>query len=411
MTRVDFVLVGSGIAGSALAKALAAGGRQVLVLERETRYRDKVRGENMPPWGVAEVKELGVEPALLGAGGHYVRRLTPYDEIFAPREAEQRTLQTEWLAPESPGYLDVGHPEACEALSRAAERSGASVLRGVEDVRVRPGNAPEVTFVHEGAERTIACGLVLGCDGRQSTVRRQLGLSLEETKPRTVATGLLVHGAHEWPSAVMGVGTDSDRYSIVCPRAGGVLRLYLLTAMPDLTRFAGPEGPRRFLDAFRVPSLPLGDALAASEPAGPCATYPMNDAYMAAPFVDGAVLMGDAAGWNDPIIGQGLSVALRDARILRDILLAEGGPPTRDALMPYAEERKERMRRLRFAARVTTDIRCTFTPEGAARRRRWFDAMMGDPLFKAVGVTPIVGPDAMPPEAFTRENYERILAL
>ena len=56
MQRADFVIVGAGIAGSALAHALASGGRQVLVLEHDLEYRDKVRGENMTPWGVAEVK-------------------------------------------------------------------------------------------------------------------------------------------------------------------------------------------------------------------------------------------------------------------------------------------------------------------------------------------------------------------
>ena len=51
------------------------------------------------------------------------------------------------------------------------------------------------------------------------------------------------------------------------------------------------------------------------------------------PYVDGVVLIGDAAGHNDPIIGQGLSIALRDARIVRDLVLdgartAATSPPT-----------------------------------------------------------------------------------
>ena len=33
------------------------------------------------------------------------------------------------------------------------------------------------------------------------------------------------------------------------------------------------------------------------------------------------MLIGDAAGHNDPIIGQGLSIAMRDARIVRDLVL------------------------------------------------------------------------------------------
>ena len=38
------------------------------------------------------------------------------------------------------------------------------------------------------------------------------------------------------------------------------------------------------------------------------------------PFVPGVVLIGDAAGHDDPIIGQGLSIAYRDVRIVRDLM-------------------------------------------------------------------------------------------
>lgn len=50
----DVVVVGAGIGGAALATVLARNGIDVLVLERQTAYRDKVRGEWMAPWGVAE---------------------------------------------------------------------------------------------------------------------------------------------------------------------------------------------------------------------------------------------------------------------------------------------------------------------------------------------------------------------
>ena len=57
----DVVIVGGGIAGSSLATVLAREGYQVVVLERQTAYRDKVRGEVMCCWGVAELLRLGLE--------------------------------------------------------------------------------------------------------------------------------------------------------------------------------------------------------------------------------------------------------------------------------------------------------------------------------------------------------------
>ena len=68
MSRADVVIVGGGIAGSALATALARDGSSVTVLEASEEYEDRVRGETMVPWGVAEARALGVEQALLDAG-------------------------------------------------------------------------------------------------------------------------------------------------------------------------------------------------------------------------------------------------------------------------------------------------------------------------------------------------------
>lgn len=47
----DAIIIGGGLGGSALADQLARDGHRVLVLERETAFRDRVRGENMLSWG------------------------------------------------------------------------------------------------------------------------------------------------------------------------------------------------------------------------------------------------------------------------------------------------------------------------------------------------------------------------
>ena len=54
----DVITVGGGLAGAALAKRLAENGMRVLVLEREVAFRDRVRGEQMHCWGVAEARTL-----------------------------------------------------------------------------------------------------------------------------------------------------------------------------------------------------------------------------------------------------------------------------------------------------------------------------------------------------------------
>jgi 2-polyprenyl-6-methoxyphenol hydroxylase-like FAD-dependent oxidoreductase len=74
----DLITIGGGMAGSALAKVMAESGARVLVLERERQFRDRVRGEALLPWGVAEARVLGLEAPLLARGGIVVPGWTMY---------------------------------------------------------------------------------------------------------------------------------------------------------------------------------------------------------------------------------------------------------------------------------------------------------------------------------------------
>ena len=68
--------------------------------------------------------------------------------------------------------------------------------------------------------------------------------------------------------------------------------------------------------------------------------------------------------WTDPLIGEGLSMAMRDARMVSEVLVGATGPSMRSS--PIAVERRERSRRLRLGGQVITELRCTFTPEGSS---------------------------------------------
>ena len=120
------------------------------------------------------------------------------------------------------------------------------------------------------------------------------------------------------------------------------------------------------------------------------------------------VLIGDAAGWNDPIIGQGLSISLRDARLVSEVIGGDDWSPL--AFEPYVGERSERMRRLRIIAALMTELRCTFTPEGARRRKHWAERCAVDPSLLAHVVAYLRGPETVPAEAFEPANIRRILS-
>jgi 2-polyprenyl-6-methoxyphenol hydroxylase-like FAD-dependent oxidoreductase len=409
--RYDVVVVGAGIAGSALASVLARAGRQVLVLEQQSTYKDRVRGETMPPWGVLEATRMGLLDTLFDAGGELATAFVPYDELQSPADAEAGALPLSMFVPGADGQLNVGHPEASEALSRRAQADGATVVRGISEVKVTYGAEPRVRFVDGDEAREAVCRLVVGADGRTSTVRRQAGIELEERPPATYGAGLLVRADSGFREKNT-IGTEGDAHFLAFPRTDDLTRLYLMVDIARQAEFTGPQRLDNFFAAFaKITSFPAAAALAAGEAAGPAGGSPMTDSWTTTPpVVPGAELIGDPAGWNDPVIGQGLSIALRDARTVGE-LLAGSDDWSPGAFDGYVAERQERMRRLAISARITTEIRCTFTDEGRARRGRWFEAFLVDPLMLGQIVAILAGPETADAEAFTDRAVAATLAV
>jgi 2-polyprenyl-6-methoxyphenol hydroxylase-like FAD-dependent oxidoreductase len=58
--------------------------------------------------------------------------------------------------------------------------------------------------------------------------------------------------------------------------------------------------------------------------AGPLASFDCADTWVAHPYQAGVALVGEAAAASDPTYGCGLSLVLRDVRVLSNLLLAEG---------------------------------------------------------------------------------------
>ena len=405
------VIVGGGIAGSALALVLARGGASVTVLERQRSYADRVRGEYMHPWGVAEAQRLRVLDILVGAGGVFATRAIGYDESVPSDAAEARARDLTTLIPGVPGGLGVGHPAACRALSCAAEAAGARYLREASSVHIRAGALPAVAFEQDGAGQRMRCRLIVGADGRHSTTRSQAGIPFRTAGPTHLFSGMLVGKVPEWRQDRYATASEDDIQCQIFPQGDERVRLYTSTALDQRHRYDGAsEGRARFLDDVRrTRCLPLAEALARGTPIGPCATFGGEDTWVDVPFVEGVVLIGDAAGYNNPLIGQGLSLALRDARALSEILLTTESWSPR-SLWPYAEERRTRAERVRFTAGLMATLYASFGPEAAGRRQRFLRRLPdADSRARTLLTSVAIGPERSPAWAYTEAFRQEVL--
>ena len=409
MTAVsyDLAIVGGGIGGSALATVMQRAGRSCLVLERTEAFPDRTKGEWIAPWGVAEAHRLGVLDDLAVARGHFIRRHVSFDPALDPDQVLAAATELA-LLPGIDGPMTQRHPDACQALFDAATKAGADTRRGVTDITIALDPNPNVTWRDAGGPHSAAVRLIVGADGRNSMVRRTLGFALGKDLPHHYFSGVLVDGADDFDQELQAIGTEGDVHFLAFPQGAGRVRLYLGFGLDQPKRFTGPDGPQAFVDAFRFECMPASEALAAATPVSPCATYPNEDTWVDEPVRDGVVLVGDAAGWNDPITGQGQSIALRDVRLVSEVLKAsDDWSPA--AFTTYVEERRERMRRLRFGASVQSRIYNEFGPDAAARRLRAWERFEAEPELSLAVISSIIGPELAPPDVFTDDAWHRIL--
>jgi menaquinone-9 beta-reductase len=386
------VIVGGGIAGSALGFALASDGLDVTILERSARFTDRVRGELMQAWGVAETKRLGLDAVLVDRASAVSR---PLWRRYDGRSDDGVEMAMDRMAEGVSGSMNMGHPVACQALLDAAAEAGANVVREVSRVTVAPGVRPVVTWSVAGENHEAEPDLVVGADGRASTVRKQSRVELEHQDGFSCIAGLLVEGLEEIPDEADMIVSDNDQYMLMFQQTQSRARVYLCGGLSQTRRFAGSAGVDRFLEACGELSFPWAAQLGAGTVAGPCGSVVGDDTWTAAPYVEGVVLIGDAAGFNDPLLGQGLSVAFRDARVVRDLILDGGAGP--DGFAAYGRERNARMERLRLAADVLAVVHVEDCDNREARQERFAELLAaGDSTLPLLLLGVFAGPEIVP---------------
>jgi flavin-dependent dehydrogenase len=328
--QADVVVVGARLAGCAVAAPLARAGRKVVVLDKMSFPSDQLSTHVLLPAGTSELSRLGALPRILALNPSRVRRVKLVMEGIACVER---------LRPATDGTdFGVCVPRDLQdiCLVEAAREQGADVRERCtfESLHWRAGRVAGVRCTDDrGNPRDIAATLVVGADGRRSSVAAEVGawrpyrLSrngrglvfryLDEPRPGTAATETYI----QW--------RDGDSIAFAFPSAPQGRLLILLMGHRDEVGDA-----RKHPESYWLRKLAEHPGLAERLAGADESTFTklrstgQTPAFFRASSGPGWALAGDAGHFKDPVTGQGMRDAMWMGRTLAEHVLPALDDPT-----------------------------------------------------------------------------------
>ena len=333
-------VLGAGVAGLTVARALALKGAKVTVLEQAPEIREVGAGLQISPNGARVLSALGLGAALDGIG-------IPAERVeLIDGEGGGRVVSLDLAQGGQGGHFRFVHrADLISILAEAARAAGAEIrlLQQVADVTLGQG-VPQLRMAN-GAE--VEADILIGADGLHSKVRQALNGQVTPFFTGQVAWRATIP-ADPGIAPVARVFMGAGRHLVTYPLRGGSLRNIVaveerrkwveeswnLTDDPLALRIAFenfvPE-LRGWLDRIERPNL------------WGLFRHPVAETWHG----HGAAILGDAAHPTLPFLAQGANMALEDAWVLA-ACLAERAPD--EAFATYQAQRRPRCARIVDAA-------------------------------------------------------------
>ena len=388
----DVLIIGGGIAGGGLATVLARAGLDVTIVERAPRFIDRIRGEFVHVWGVRELERVGLLDIAIDRAD---ARVLPYWTKYTGGIAGEPYRWADDF-PWARGSLSVSHPALQQALLDTAAAAGARVLRPASLAEVTwSGDQPVVSIEIGGETTTVTPRLLVGADGTHSAVRRALGGGGITDPPHHAIGGTLLKGL-DLPRDSAHQAYFEGGFAMVFPQTDDISRAYYVCSTEEAGELQRAVQPATIIERLAA-VLPEGATTGATA-VGPIGFFPNSERLATVTHGPNSLLIGDAAGSNDPSQGHGLSLVFRDIRDLSDRLERE--PDWSTVPVAFASARDHDHGVLRAHAHWIAPLSTETGPEidamrSCIERARAIDPTAGGfaPIF-ATGPADLVADDA-----------------
>ncbi|KAJ7022067.1 squalene epoxidase-domain-containing protein [Mycena alexandri] len=324
LDRYDVLIVGAGVAGSALAHALATSPRnpplRIALLERSLDEPDRIVGELMQPGGVDALKKLGLESVLENIDAARVKGYCVADagkivEIPYPRGHEGRSFHHGRLimnlraaARRAPGVdlIEGTVTDLIEDNSSARKVIGIRAsLKGMEE---KKSFHASLVFVADGCYSNFRTS-VLGAGAKSTTKSHFIGAILEDAVLPIPDHGTVALIKGSGPVLMYRISRHDTRILIdVKQPIPSDLKAHILANIaPQLP--ASVQLPlKNALDKDRLRRMP--NSYLPTIPQGRASSKP------------GVIFIGDSWNMRHPLTGGGMTVALSDIVVLQPLLAA-----------------------------------------------------------------------------------------
>ncbi|XWS62503.1 hypothetical protein CRYUN_Cryun06bG0016600 [Craigia yunnanensis] len=314
----DIIIVGAGVAGAALAYSLGKDGRRVRVIERDVNAPDRIAGEGLMPGGYLKLIELGLEDCVDKIDA---QRILGY-VLYKDGKNAKISFPLEKFQSHVAGRNFHNGRFVQRLREKAASLHNVNIEQGtVTSLLEENGTVKGVHYKNKSGQLLTAYApLTIVCDGGFSNLRRSLCYSKVDVPSYFV--GLIMKNC-ELPHANFGSIILADPSPILFyPISSTEIRCLVDVPSRNVPSVSDGEMAHylKTLVAPKVPPELYTAFISAIEKRNNIRTMP-NRIMAAAPHpTPGALLMGDAFNMRHPITGGGMTVALSDVVVVRDLL-------------------------------------------------------------------------------------------